>query len=245
MTFPQNAYVLEILKYVKRSAKEKRDKFEQCKEHERDLSLYCQNVECQVEICQLCIIKEHCGHKVVDILEEFQRRKGNQVEPLIRLIKVCREKFKHAKKEMELKKTDSLSSLKKQKEMVVNIFDNIIENTRKKARDSKKEITDYTIAMTRHIEQLENIQERAVPSKSDDSILDEIEKFLNEMPGGIFYEEYVEPNQYEIEEICGKFKREADNLHCACVTSSFDLPTTNNITGKDHKRNGGYIYLLK
>ena len=39
MTFPQNAYVLEILKYVKRSAKEKRDKFEQCKEHERDRNM--------------------------------------------------------------------------------------------------------------------------------------------------------------------------------------------------------------
>ena len=160
-------------------------------------------------------------------------------------MKVCREKFKYAIKELELKKTDSLSSLKKQKEMVVKIFDNIIENTRKKARDSKKEIKDYTIALTRHTEQLENIQDRTVPSKSDDSILDEIEKFLNEMPGGIFYEEYLEPNQYEIEEICGKFKREADNLHCACVTSSFDLPTTKNITGKDCKWNGGCIYVFK
>ena len=43
--------------------------FELCEEHGRDRSLYCDEAECDKAICQLCLIENHIGHRVVDIVD--------------------------------------------------------------------------------------------------------------------------------------------------------------------------------
>ena len=95
-SFPQNKY---ILAYIRRMAlmkmKEGAMKFEICREHVRDLSLYCHEEQCGKVICQLCLLKEHRMHDVVDI-EEVETRKLREQE----MIRKNKEKLER-QREME------------------------------------------------------------------------------------------------------------------------------------------------
>ena len=81
-TFFQNGYILRLLKIKKEmddilKAKDQKPvpvsnlpNFSECERHNRLLSLYCKDEACQMEICQICMIKHHKGHEVVDVLME-------------------------------------------------------------------------------------------------------------------------------------------------------------------------------
>ena len=70
-------------------------KFEICREHVRDLSLYCHEEQCGKVICQLCLLKEHRMHDVVDI-EEVETQKLREQE----MIRKNKEKLER-QREME------------------------------------------------------------------------------------------------------------------------------------------------
>ena len=81
-TFFQNRYILRLLKIKKEMAdilKGKDSKpapvsnvpnFGECKRHNRFISLYCKDEACEMEVCQICMIKDHKGHEVVDAIME-------------------------------------------------------------------------------------------------------------------------------------------------------------------------------
>ena len=46
------------------------DTFEWCTVHCKEKSLFCKKRTCQKSVCQLCLIKYHKSHDVVDIKEE-------------------------------------------------------------------------------------------------------------------------------------------------------------------------------
>ena len=63
-TFPQNKYILAVIR--KGTGTKVEDLFEKCKKHGKEASLYCKEPTCQTVICQLCLIKHHKSHDVVD-----------------------------------------------------------------------------------------------------------------------------------------------------------------------------------
>ena len=60
-SFPQNKYILGHLGG---------SKFETCKIHIREMSLFCKEVLCDKPICSLCLLEEHKTHEIVDVIEE-------------------------------------------------------------------------------------------------------------------------------------------------------------------------------
>ena len=46
-----------------------KSEFDLCEQHGRDISLYCDEINCDKAICQLCMLKNHSGHRVVDIVD--------------------------------------------------------------------------------------------------------------------------------------------------------------------------------
>ena len=51
-------------------------KMEMCKRHDREITFFCNNPDCQKEICQICILEEHKKHEFLDLknLQEEKRR---------------------------------------------------------------------------------------------------------------------------------------------------------------------------
>ena len=109
--FPQNKY---ILAYVRRmtllKTRQGAMKFEICREHVRDLSLYCREQHCGKVICQLCLLKEHRMHDVVDIEEVETQKLKVQEEQRKREQKLKREK---EMEEMKKKQREIQKQLKK------------------------------------------------------------------------------------------------------------------------------------
>ena len=104
--FPQNKY---ILSYIRRmvSLKIRQEgafRYDICPEHVRDLSLYCRDPQCRSVICQLCLLKEHRMHDVVDIEEvETQLREQKEQRKWEERLRRHREmeETKKAQREME------------------------------------------------------------------------------------------------------------------------------------------------
>ena len=63
-SFPQNKYILQGIRRGD-------NKIERCNEHNKDKDIYCKDQHCQKAICSLCLVKEHTGHEIVDIVEKI------------------------------------------------------------------------------------------------------------------------------------------------------------------------------
>ena len=66
--FPENRYVEDLLKMKNTH---------QCLKHFLPLHLFCDNEECQVQICSSCAPVKHNGHKLVDIEDKAVQLKAN------------------------------------------------------------------------------------------------------------------------------------------------------------------------
>ena len=75
-TFHQNKY---ILAHIRRNGGVS---VEECPVHHKEKSLYCKNSHCQKAVCQVCMVKHHRAHEVVDIKEE-QKEKYRNIESCV------------------------------------------------------------------------------------------------------------------------------------------------------------------
>ena len=66
--FPENRYVEDSLKMKKTH---------QCLKHFLPLHLFCDNEDCQIQICSSCAPTKHNGHKVIDIEDKAVQLKGS------------------------------------------------------------------------------------------------------------------------------------------------------------------------
>ena len=66
--FPENRYVEDLLKMKKTH---------QCLKHFLPLNIFCDNEDCQVQICPTCAAVKHNGHKLVDIEDKANQFKVN------------------------------------------------------------------------------------------------------------------------------------------------------------------------
>ena len=78
-SFPQNKYVVSYIMKMKTLAEEK-DRIEKCSEHGKEAGLYCRNEECQIPICQTCLLTGHKSHDFGDINEERSLKKDSLLE---------------------------------------------------------------------------------------------------------------------------------------------------------------------
>ena len=109
-TFPQNKYILSCVREMAmlKTRQEGAMRFEICREHARDLSLYCQERQCHKVICQLCLLKQHRMHDVVDI-EEVEAQQ------------LVKEK-EQRKKEEKLKRQREMEEIKKKQREIYENF---------------------------------------------------------------------------------------------------------------------------
>lgn len=66
-SFPQNNYILPFIRRKTKDIGMKQQRKPLCVKHGRDISLFCNEPGCQKAICQLCLVKEHKKHDVLDL----------------------------------------------------------------------------------------------------------------------------------------------------------------------------------
>ena len=61
-SFPENKYILAY--HINNIGK-----FDNCKEHDREMSMFCKDAACEKPICSLCFIQNHNQHHISDIVD--------------------------------------------------------------------------------------------------------------------------------------------------------------------------------
>ena len=163
-TFPQNTY---IIAYIKRN-----NAFAKCKEHDdKELSLYCKTNDCRKSICQLCLIKEHMGHEVVDIAEEQKEKKEtirNIADELTSHLTVVQRYLLKTKENLEKKNRTTLATLKERRTEAVKLFNKMIKGVTSQINTSNQEVDQEIDIVNRELELVNGLKERTAESCTSD-----------------------------------------------------------------------------
>ena len=247
-SFPENKYVLKILEKptaVLLPPPPPPRKFALCGTHkgERELSLYCQSQGCQVAICQLCMIQSHIGHKVVDIVDEENKK----LTALKDLICQCKATLSTAKQGVTENCQERVRVLMERKNEVVKKFDTLITETKNHMQSEEKDIEKQLKAMDGLIEKFNTVsgtmKSRSSLNQPALKTLDDLERNVKEVFkerfGYIYFECVDLQNQIHEEDFnrtCGRYtmKHELMNLPWLKFPTAFTTYskcTRSNVTG--------------
>ena len=161
-SFPENKYVFKILQRMlppppPPPPPPAARKFTLCEIHngERELSLYCKSTGCEVAICQLCMINNHNGHKVVDIVDEESKK----LTGLKDLICQCKATLSTAKQKVNENCEERVRVLQQRKNEVLQHFDTLIEDTKNHLKNEEKEIEKQLKSMDGLIEKFNTMNQ--------------------------------------------------------------------------------------
>ena len=165
----ENLYIISTLKIL---AKKKEEKFELCKEHKRELSLFCKGNQSGKVICQLCHLENHNGHNIINIVQEHQRNIERRLNYVI--------KRNLEQTQLYLKYRNCLQGLQKMRKYQVEKFDNMIDSmianvSREKFNlddvheemntllHMKKRVEDTGRSSEREMESIQNAMRKEIP----------------------------------------------------------------------------------
>ena len=160
--FPQNKYILILLKKQSPVLSEETSTTKKCAEHNKDEMFFCREKGCQQAICPSCLPAKHLGHKVVEIQEKKQQilevammKAENVSQILDQKIKKVKNTQRHTIKKAQT----NIHKLQKKKEEVMEKFDQMI----KQAEDQMQEMNTATNgeidAMAENLDLLNNIKQ--------------------------------------------------------------------------------------
>ncbi len=124
--FPQNKYILHIVKLVKESKLEHQETgvgesvLARCKEHNRELGLYCKNSSCKKAICQKCYLVSHRTHNIIDIEEKEKLELIEAVKDTLPKVAVAKKKIKDLKNEQDIRLAKTTQCLEARNTELIN-----------------------------------------------------------------------------------------------------------------------------
>ena len=223
-SFPQNRYLLDMLKLLNNQPQRDRASFVQCSEHKRDCSLYCKDIGCNKSICQLCYIRNHKPHGVVDVVHEEKEDLERQIDTLTKEIIQYRQKLLITRNEVQEKSAHSLKRLENKKKLLAKTMNRLIKQTRQQMMTVDKEINENVVAVSQLKHSVENLKEKintsGVATQADRKAFEISEKCMTEKTGHYSYYKFQDEPLNE-NEICGTSVERTLNLPKLLVTSRF------------------------
>ena len=160
-SFPQNKYILTQIK--RKSVKSKEEKvprgYDRCKDHRKELSLFCQEADCQIAICQACLIKYHRKHDIVELEEEIKKNVLVEVEQVRKNLESKMRLISSVKEVVEKKTERSVNELKRKQEEINRKIDEMIKKAEETKRATNLHLDDELSAMNINVVLLENINQ--------------------------------------------------------------------------------------
>ena len=130
-SFSENKYILAYLNNNVR-------KFDKCREHDREMSMFCKDATCEKPICSLCFIHNHNQHHISDIVEALAGEISTKTESSSLRLQAYKKNVESLQKEMRDKFFDLQNDIEEQKAKINELYDNLI----KAAKDQMEKQTD-------------------------------------------------------------------------------------------------------
>ena len=167
-SFPENKYMLAVIKRrTPTPRKPPKQRFKKCRLHcDRDVSLYCRNDSCKALICQLCLLKEHKHHDVIDIKEEEKEKSkalNAKLESAAEKLQMRKEKIFAAKIEAEDKNKRCLRALKETKQKMLKAvrrqMDELMKDATAQISQAYVKFDEDLRAIEEQLTELENLKD--------------------------------------------------------------------------------------
>ena len=115
--FQEHSLLIEHLKKEDAGA-------QKCAKHGRETEFYCNEKDCKIPICAVCLVEDHIGH---DVDERHEQRQGaeqqKEIEVLIKKLNESRNILEETKHEEEKKIDDVAMEISKEKDKLSKVFD--------------------------------------------------------------------------------------------------------------------------
>ena len=166
LTFPQNKYIVTHLRKNKKEDIQKislvESKFEICKSHERDMSLFCREKHCQVPICSLCMLQSHKSHSIEDIVE-VQAQESDKLSAKINNLRGDLQSYKNKmeilKKDMEDKHSECKARIDEVKEEMEKLYDTLYAEAEDHRKKQQREMDEKIASIDERLIILDSIKE--------------------------------------------------------------------------------------
>ena len=115
--FQENSLLIEHLRKEDASV-------EKCTKHWREPEFYCNEKDCKVSICAVCLVEDHIGHDVDERPEQQQGvEQQKEIQALINKLNESKNKLEEMKHEEEKKFDDITTKISKEKDKLSEVFD--------------------------------------------------------------------------------------------------------------------------
>ena len=166
LTFPQNKYIVTHLRKNKKEDIQKislvESKFEICKTHERDMSLFCKEKHCQAPICSLCLLQSHKSHSIEDVVEA-QAQESEKLSAKISILRGDLQSYKNKmeilKKSMEDKHSECKAQIDEAKEEMEKLYDTLYTEAEDHRSKQQREMDDKIASVNERLVILDSIKE--------------------------------------------------------------------------------------
>ena len=199
---------------------------ETCKDHDRPISFFCNNPDCQKEICQICMIEQHKKHEFLD-LQNLQEEKRKillaNTESLKKDILNNKSKLLETKEELSENLNTCTKTIEDEKNkkvetvtrIVTQKYDRLLEFVRNtkteeiRVIENDVKIFDQQISQLKHIEENMHGEAKKLEDIEDKNILfDEIVAQMREKSGPRCYKNFDHREKQvaitEVENLCGE-----------------------------------------
>ena len=136
-SFPQNKYILIMLKRKSFEEQPTPNDFKTCDDHGEDLNMFCKNAQCNNPVCRTCLRKQHKGHVAFPIKEQEKDVLLKDLAKIIPNLEAKLESITDAKNYLGTRRKLTVEEITKRKEEFVKYFDEMIKKTEKKTRKRK------------------------------------------------------------------------------------------------------------
>ena len=214
INFPQNKYILILVKKKSSSLKEEITHLKKCAEHSKDEMFFCKEKSCLTAICPSCLSAKHLGHQVVEILETKQEVLEvilKKVENISQILDQKVKKVAETQKDTIKKAQTNIDKIKKKKEEVMGTFYQMIKEAEDQMLEMRKETNAEINAMKEKLNLLNSVKQSVEAEKEDTlgklDTLTDIEKEVRKIFSGMktySYSEYNEAKKLYIGDIVKK-----------------------------------------
>ena len=159
-SFPQNKYVLTLMKRKTSNEQSTPNEFVKCEDHGEDLNMYCQEPECNTPVCRTCLRTEHKGHLAFPIEEQEKDVLMKDLKKIKWNLEAKVEMISDARKHIGNRTTVVIEEINKKKEEFDRYFEKMITEAEGQNRQSNMLIDNEISAMNSNLDLLRSLQQR-------------------------------------------------------------------------------------
>ena len=217
-SFSQNKYIVTNL--VRKAGAQ--FQFEICKQHGREVSLYCREPRCQKPICSMCLISEHKTHSIVDVLQE-QEEQAEKLFGIVKLLTTQLQSYKTKvltlKKKLKHKFTIYEAQINKGREEIIKRYEKLLKDTTDCKNKVNVNIDDEMASIDERIIMLDSIKENTSHKSTCSEMITRLEimrSIESSLARDVTYKylEFKKPevNADDLERVCGSLKEKEASL---------------------------------